>query len=50
MEWVKKKYLLGWPKSSFRFFRKILQKDLNKRLANPIYLEWFPVALMKLSF
>ena len=25
MEWVKKKYLLGWPKSSFRFLRVMLQ-------------------------
>ena len=28
--------ILGWPKSLFRFFQWILQKNLNELLANPI--------------
>ena len=26
-EWIKKMYILGWPKSSFGFFHNILQKN-----------------------
>ena len=28
--------ILGWPKYSFRLFRKMLQKTLHEFLANPI--------------
>lgn len=46
-----KDILLGWPKSSFRFFCTSFQKNLNELLANPIHvanLERFYLWLAKI--
>lgn len=32
---LKRVYLLGWPKSSFRFFHNLLQKNLNEFYGQP---------------
>ena len=36
-----KKLLLGWPTSSLGFFRKMLQKNPNKRFGQPINVRYY---------